>query len=314
MNQYIAIRVSTLRGDLKIPFNAYVQVAGKFILFCREGDSFEGDRLERLKSKKLKKMYIPEEQIEVYKSYIHQNVENAYAKSKEKSVEVRAQVIHGALQATAEDLIDDPESFAHYTVALEAAKKFKAFLQVEPEALKPIVELTNPDFNISHHGVTVAALALAIACEMNLNESRPMELEAMALGCMIHDIENSYNNINLSVPPEKLTKAEKIIYEKHTFAAHERLKKSDFYDPVILDVVAKHDEKLDGSGPRKLKERDLDQISMIVATANAFDKLIMYEKLPVKEALKKLLIDKMGLLNLNCMKALQSALKKCGTI
>ena len=41
--EFLPIRVSTLRGDLKIPFSAYVKVAGKHICFCREGDSFEGD-------------------------------------------------------------------------------------------------------------------------------------------------------------------------------------------------------------------------------------------------------------------------------
>ena len=57
-NQYVPIRVSTLRGNLKIPFDAYVSVASKHILFCRKGDSFGGDRLDRLKKKKLKIMFI----------------------------------------------------------------------------------------------------------------------------------------------------------------------------------------------------------------------------------------------------------------
>jgi hypothetical protein len=46
--EFTSVRVSTLRGDLRIPFDVYVKVAGKFILYCRSGSSFEGVRLERL--------------------------------------------------------------------------------------------------------------------------------------------------------------------------------------------------------------------------------------------------------------------------
>lgn len=314
MSIYLPIRVSTLRGDLKITFDAYVHVAGKYILFCREGDSFEGERLDRLKAKKLTKMFINEHHLTAYNEYIHKSITSAYESSKDKSAELRAQVIHGALQACTEDLIEDSSNFAHYTVALDGAKKFKKFIFSEPTALKPILEIKNPDFNIAHHGVTVAALSLAIAQEMKLAESRPMQMEAMAVGCMIHDIENHYNNINHASPPEKLTPAEKAIHEGHCFAAHDRLKKENFYDPIILDIAAKHDEKIDGSGPRKLKEKDIDPLSLVVATANAFDQLLNYEKLSPKDALKKILIDKMGILSLPTMKALQSALKKSGAI
>ena len=52
---YVSIRVSTLRGDQKIEFNAYLKINEKMVLYLRQGDSFEGDRLKRLKEKKLRK-------------------------------------------------------------------------------------------------------------------------------------------------------------------------------------------------------------------------------------------------------------------
>ena len=50
---YVSIRVSTLRGDQKIDFNAYIKINEKMVLYLRRGDSFEGERLLRLKEKKL---------------------------------------------------------------------------------------------------------------------------------------------------------------------------------------------------------------------------------------------------------------------
>ena len=52
---FISMRVSTLRGDLKIDFDVYVKINDKMILYIRRGDSFEGPRLKRLREKKTKK-------------------------------------------------------------------------------------------------------------------------------------------------------------------------------------------------------------------------------------------------------------------
>ena len=49
---YISIRVNTLGGVHKIGFDVYVFLDGKYLHYLRQGDSFEGVRLERLKAKK----------------------------------------------------------------------------------------------------------------------------------------------------------------------------------------------------------------------------------------------------------------------
>lgn len=309
MDDYIAVRVSTLRGDLKIPFNAFVRVAGKYILYCREGDSFEGTRLERLKAKNLLKMYIPKEQAASYDEYIRENINRAYGHNKNRPVEIRAQIIHGALQASAEDLMEDPSSNALYAVAVDGANKFVKFFFTEPDCLKSLLEIKNVDFNIAHHSVVVAALSLAIAEEMKYTETKPMQMPSLTVGSLIHDIEHNYNNLDMSLNPDKLTKTEKIIYNKHAANGAERIRNQPFYDPLIANIISQHDEKIDGTGPRKVKEKDLDPLSMVVATANQFEHLLSYENLSVKDALKKILIDKMGILSLDTMKALQGALK-----
>src|ERR1700682_5240686 len=92
--EFTAIRVATLRGDIQIPFDVYVPVAVKYILYCRAGSSFEGKRLDRLKAKKLKKMYLrPEDQIP-YSQYLEQSIDQAYSKS-DKAIELGAEVIQG---------------------------------------------------------------------------------------------------------------------------------------------------------------------------------------------------------------------------
>jgi hypothetical protein len=78
--------------------------------------------------------------------------------------------------------------------------------------------------------------------------------------------------------------------------------------------VSFHEEKIDGSGFAGKKEKELDPLVLVAATANSFDHYLKYGHLDPKEALKKILIDKMGLYPLDVMRALQEALKKSGAI
>jgi len=308
-SKYVAIRVSTLRGDQKIPFNAYVRVADKYILFCREGDSFEGQRLDRLKTKKLQRMFVPQEQKNLFEQYLRENIERAYDAAKNKPLEIRTQIIQGSLQANADDLMDEPSNSDLYGVTVAGAKRFARFFFSEPASLKALLEIKNLDYSVAHHGVIVCALALAIAEDMTLTESRPMQIESLSVGCLIHDIEHNFNSLNRSLHPNLLTGTDKTTYAKHAKDGAARIRTEHFYDPLISDIVEYHDEKIDGSGGHKLKEKDLDPMVMIASAANHFDHYLTYENLSPKDALKKMLIDQMGQLPLVVMKALQNALK-----
>lgn len=314
MADYAPIRVSTLRGDQKIPFDAYVHVAGRYILLCRQGDSFEGDRLDRLRGKKLSKMFILPDHQKAYDLYMHENIERAYSGSQGKPLEIRTQIIHGALQAAAEDLIEDPASSKFYEVAIEGARRFKGFLRSELQALEHLLNFKNIDFNVAHHGVIVAALALAIIDESGLAETSPMQVDPMLVGCFIHDLEHNYNNVNRSVPPRLLGKGELRVYKEHSVAGHERIKAFAHFDPLVREIVLNHEEKIDGSGPRQKREKDIEPIILAMSAANEFDLSLTYENASPKEILKKFLIDKMGLLKLEQMHSLQNVLKKRGLI
>jgi HD-GYP domain-containing protein (c-di-GMP phosphodiesterase class II) len=228
LSTHIPIRVSTLRGDQPIRFDAFVRVAGKYILFCREGDSFEDQRLERLKSKKLQKMWILKEQEHNYRAYLRENIARAYEGNANRPLEIRTQIIQGLLQASAEDLMEDLANDGNYKIALESAKQFKIFLDKEPHALDSLLRIKNNEQNIAHHGVNVSSLALGIATELGLTESRPMQMDTLVVGCLIHDVEHNFNNLSLQKDPSELSRNEFEIYVRHADEGANRIRKYFF--------------------------------------------------------------------------------------
>lgn len=305
---HIPIRVSTLRGDLKIPFDVYILVAGKYIHYCRAGESFEGKRLERLKAKKLKKMFIRKDDDIAYRQYLEQSIDTAY-KDSGRDMQTRVEVIQGFQQATAETFIEDPLDKFSYEMARSSVQRFTEFIETNPEALKAVLELKNTDMNIIHHGFTVAAIAVAIAQEQNLRTGAPLHL--LALGCLLHDIEHYHSDLKVGRPLSAFSKEELESYKSHPWTGAHRLEKSTFVDQLVMNIIIQHEEHINGDGfPKGLREKDMDPLVLVAATANAYDRLICFEGMNLKDALKAMMIDKLGTFPLPYLMSLQRILKK----
>lgn len=292
--EHIPIRVSTLRGDQKIDFDAYIKINDKFILYLRQGDSFEGERLQRLKEKKLKKMFILPDQEESYRNYLTRNIEAAYNKDSGKSMDNRVQIIHGNQQSNSEAVMENPENEMIYNEAKDGAAKFVNFIQQEdPEAFLHLMSIDNIDNNIAHHGVTVSTLSNALAKKIGLQD--PKLLQMLTLGALLHDFEHFHSGLSIARPMKDLTPTELEIYKTHPLAGGQKVQDKKHFDQIVINIIVQHEEYIDGKGfPHGLTESKMDPLAVIVASCNALDRLITFEKVPKKEAVKKLLISAVG--------------------
>lgn len=306
---FVPIRVSTLRGDQKIEFDAYVRINDKQILYLRKGDSFEGQRLKRLKEKKLKKMYIMANDEDSYRNYLSRNIEMAYDSGSNKSIETRAQIIQGSQQSNAEAIIENPENPEEYNRAKNESERFVHFLTNEDQALAQILAVENLDKNIAHHGVTVASLATTVAQKMGGFDAKQMQL--LNLGALLHDIEHFYSHFDVARAVETFNQDESRIYRLHPADGARRVIEKKHIDQLVIQIIAHHEEHIDGSGfPQGLSENQVDPLVTIVSSANAFDRLMTFEGRTRKEAVKALTIKHVGSYPLLHIQALGDAISK----
>jgi HD-GYP domain-containing protein (c-di-GMP phosphodiesterase class II) len=311
---FLPVRISTLRGDQKISFDTYVRVADKYILFCRAGDSFEGDRLKRFDKKKVQLMFIREVDKPLYEKYVSENVRLAFDASSGKPIEERAEIAQGLLQSAAEDLIENLDDEVKYKLAVQGAQCFLQFITSDSEALRAILRVKQPDGKPPQRGVTVSALALAIADELGMVEERGMEIDYLTLGCMIQELEHKVRPFEHSYPKAAIDKEKEKLFIEHTIKGADRLKESPFIDPLVEKIVRYHAEKPDGSGPYGKKVDDLDPFIFVASAASAFDKYVSQNNMPTRDALRRMLVEKMGIIPLDTLKGLQDALKKRGLV
>ncbi|MDG0818232.1 HD-GYP domain-containing protein [Bdellovibrio svalbardensis] len=289
---YVSIRVSTLRGDQKIDFNAYIKINEKMILYLRRGDSFEGDRLQRLKEKKLKKMYILTDEEITYRNYLQKNIEVAYDNTSNKDIQTRAEIIQGAQQNNTEEVFENPENVESYNYAKDAAGKYVSFIMSNAQALTSVMKLENTDKNIAHHGVTVSTLAIALAQKLGISD--PKKTQLLTLGALLHDYGHHHSSLNLSQPLDKMNPQDLANWKKHPQTGAEKVQDKKHFDQAVINIIAQHEETSNGTGPLGLREKDTDPLAVIVSSANAMDRLITFEGVPQAEAAKKLMIEHVG--------------------
>ncbi len=291
---YIPIRVSTLRGDQKIDFDAFMKINDKHILYLRSGDSFEGERLRRLRDKKLKKMFILPEAEEKYRGYLHRNIEMAYNKDSGKPLSTRAEIVQGNQQSNAEAVMEDPDNEFIYNETKNSAWQFVDFLsQEDPVAMQAILQMDNVDQNIAHHGVTVSTLAVSLAKKMNIVD--PKQLQLLTLGALLHDFEHFQSGILINRPLTEFTPEELNIYKTHPNLGSQKVQDKEHFDAAVIRIIAQHEEYIDGTGfPNGLMEIKIDPLALIVASCNALDRLITFEGVKKKDAVKRLMISSVG--------------------
>ena len=138
-------------------------------------------------------------------------------------------------------------------------------------AIGNMVQIKDP-YTASHQ-VRVAALAVAIAREMGLDEER---LHTIHIAATIHDVGKIYVPSDLLSKPGKLSEIEFEIIKTHVENSYNILKGIEFPWPIAR-IALQHHERLDGSGyPNNLKGGDIIPEARIIAVADVVEAMMTH--------------------------------------
>ena len=131
--------------------------------------------------------------------------------------------------------------------------------------------LDERDAPTSVHSVNVCILALTFGVHLGLPGE---DLETIGLGALLHDVGKMFIPEDIRQKPDALTDAEWDIVRRHPQDGRDILAEKGGFAPEVLDIVAMHHERLDGSGyPQGLSGVSLPLTVRVVALANAYDSL-----------------------------------------
>lgn len=167
------------------------------------------------------------------------------------------------------------------TAAIRNARLYSALEQAYDNTLEALTAaLDVRDRDTEGHSRRVAALALAIAREMQLS---PREQQALYRGGLLHDIGKIGIPDSILHKPGPLSDEEWAVMRNHPNLGFQVLNRVEFLQPVTA-VVLYHHERFDGLGyPMGLRGEQIPLVARVFAVADAYDAMTSWR--PYRPAL-----------------------------
>lgn len=131
--------------------------------------------------------------------------------------------------------------------------------------------LSSRDLYTFEHGMRVASISRLIGEEMGLGSE---ELDALELGCMLHDISKVAIPDDVLLKPGRFDAQDREIMRLHP-AMGARIFSRQSCDQRIIDIIHYHHERLDGSGyPVGLKSNEISLLVRIAMVADTYEAMV----------------------------------------
>lgn len=153
--------------------------------------------------------------------------------------------------------------------ARELVEEISDSISRNPGAIISLARLKTADDYTYMHSVAVCAMMVALARQLGLDEA---QTRSLGMAGLLHDLGKVAMPTEVLNKPGKLTDAEFDIMKTHPTEGYKMLKASPNIDPVALDVVLHHHEKIDGSGyPEHLVGDQISLHSKMGAVCDVYD-------------------------------------------
>jgi HD-GYP domain-containing protein (c-di-GMP phosphodiesterase class II) len=310
---YTPLRISTVKPLRELTFDLYIFFKEQYLCYVKKGDKLTEEKYSKLKVQKVAKFFITEEDEINYQEFLDALLSETLADPR-IHLNDKVSMVEGAATSAVERMQQNPGSESAYRMTESAAKSLRQVIKNNPEALKKIFgKKVEKNEDIIKHSLNVCALAVKVAENCRCNEQ---DLNDLGTAALIHDIAIPHLNkkdIPLFHSAKKvLSTDDKRVYNSHCKDASVLLKEKPYVNNVILELVANHEEGLNGLGP--LRKKKLTKLEEILSMVNNYDKRIITNKTNPLQTMKDMMIEEVGNYNLDMLNELKKALQAEGLL
>ncbi|MFL5813096.1 MAG: HD-GYP domain-containing protein [Bdellovibrionia bacterium] len=298
--EFIPVRIGTLRPWQPVNFDVFIKIGERHVHYIRKEDPFDGDRIASLKAKGVKKLFVPKEAEGYYLAYLDAGL--GQLRDTKLALNDRADIARDAITTTAESAAEKIQTEAGYRATEGQVGKVLDFLVSEQGAMRQMLSTSGFATDVSQHSANVVTLSVKLASSLGLPNA---DLLMIGTAALIHDIGKEGLGLDPNIPREQLTPDQKIIYQKHPETAISKLMDKPYISKAILEHVLNHEEIGDGAGfPGKKRVNTLPKTQQILNLCNEYDRMCTVNKVNPMDAMKQFYIDKLGLFDMELLKAL----------
>ncbi|MSQ19960.1 MAG: HD-GYP domain-containing protein [Betaproteobacteria bacterium] len=187
------------------------------------------------------------------------------------------------------------EARSNHSLSLDAPRelvgRIAASIAQNPGALLSLCQIKEKDEYTYLHPVSVAALMVAFARTLHLDESA---VHDAGLGGLLLDIGKAFTPDAIPHKPGPLTEAEFAVVQRHPSEGCSLFARDSRVSKTVPNIIGEHHERLDGSGyPKKLKGDAISHLGQMAAIVDVYDAMTAHRvhqhATPPTETLRKLL-------------------------
>lgn len=262
---YFRIRLTTLIGTSALPFNVYILIDQKVILYVKEGDKIPKEKILNLHAKDSGESFLLAiSDKEKYQNYIRDLMNSSTYPDSEKAIILKESSI-----AILEDLFDNPD----VKKALDESKPIITdlinFMNNAPNEMGNLITLSGHDFYTYNHSFDVSIYSLGLGQALGFNKT---ELEELGLSSLYHDLGKRLVPLEILCKKGALDDNEWIQMRMHPQLGLKILNEHENISDAIKAACFEHHESWAGGGyPQGISKQEIHPFARIVALTDTYD-------------------------------------------
>jgi putative nucleotidyltransferase with HDIG domain len=262
---FIKVRLNSLNTNAAIPFDLFVNVGEKQILYLRAGDQLTPDKLSKFETKAPDSLYVKTADRPAYKLYVGSQLRNEGLDSLKK-----ATILRESSLTLIEELFESPDIKRALEESREIIGEFIDLMGREPDAMAHLIGLSTHDFYTYTHSLDVGIYSLGLAKMMSFSKT---DLQKMGEGALFHDIGKRNVSVDIICKNGPLDDVEWAQMQKHPEYGLMILNEHNASDELKA-CCFEHHESFAGNGyPQQLTAAEIHPMAKIVALTDTFDAL-----------------------------------------
>ncbi|MDD3313605.1 HD domain-containing phosphohydrolase [Pseudodesulfovibrio sp.] len=145
------------------------------------------------------------------------------------------------------------------------------YLWIDPVRVERLTSSLHTEYDLAGHSVNTMFVGLALFTMVVRGKYERATLVSLALGLILHDLGMANVPRFILDKPQKFLRSDRDSVENHIDAGVSKLNRLKLRDPLVMQCVTQHHERVDGSGyPNRIMREGLTMPGRLCGLADAF--------------------------------------------
>ena len=262
---HFRIRLSTLRPNEILPFDVFVYLDQKIVIYAKTGSLLSSEKITSLHSKDTgESFYLHDRDKNLYREYVKDSMNSDLISNQQKAIILRESSI-----AILEDLFESPDVGKAIEATKPVVNDLLSFMDMAPESVGHLISLSGHDFYTYNHSFDVSIYSLGLGTVLGFDKAT---MEELGLGSLFHDVGKRMVALDILCKRGPLDDAEWMQMKMHPQFGLKILNEHPNITDGIKAACYEHHESWKGGGyPNDLNGQEIHPFARIISLTDTYD-------------------------------------------